>query len=80
MLKQVAIKKKNGSCVSVLVCKNVDDREYNELLNEENENKQKELEEKAQLYNEIKELKHEIELLKGEIKFLKGEDSDEESN
>ena len=80
MLKQIAIKKENGSCVSVLVCRNVDDREYNEMLNEENEHKQKELEEKEQLYKQIEELKNEIELLKVEIKFLKGEDENEESN
>lgn len=71
--KLVAIEIKNGKCVRLLVCKNVDDREFNKLLNEVNANAIKEEDEKNKQRLEMESLKEEIRNLKGEIKLLKGE-------
>lgn len=78
--KLVAIQNKNGSCFSVAICKNVNEQEYNKLVNESVANEQKEELKKAEinfaiasLKNEIDELKKEIYELNETIKVLKGE-------
>lgn len=82
--KQVAILVENGSCVSLSLCKVVNDKEYNQLLNQVSAFKHtKELEKQEEvdahncLCEKIKTLECEIEELKHEIKVLKGEDEDE---
>lgn len=79
-VKLVAYKKENGTCLSVFECKNVDEKEYNQMINEEYVNKQKEIEKWELVYKKLEELEQQNELLKKEIKFLKGEDENEESN
>lgn len=79
-VKLVAYKKENGQIVSIYECKNVDDREYNEMLNQEIVHKQLEFEKEKELLLEIKKLNDKLEQLEHEIKVLKGEDENEESN
>lgn len=79
-VKLVAYKKENGQIVSIYECKNVDDREYNEMLNQEIVYKQLEFEKDKELLLLIEKLSERLETLEHEIKVLKGEDENEESN
>ena len=66
--------------MSIYECKNVDDREYNEILNQELAYKQLEFEKDKELLLVLEKLNDKIEQLEHEIKVLKGEDENEESN
>lgn len=79
-VKLVAYKKENGQIVSIYECKNVDDREYNEMLNQELAYKQLEFEKEKELLLLIEKLNDKLKQLEHEIKVLKGEDENEESN
>ena len=71
MKKSVAVKIKNGTCVSLSICKSVDEIEYNKCLNEYEQGKAKKENEKSEY---IKSLENRISILEQEIKVLKGED------
>lgn len=73
-VKLVAVEiKDDKTCANMFVCKNVDEQEYNKLLNQVNSHKQELAREKIELENTINELKETIEKLKDDIKELKGE-------
>lgn len=70
----VAIKNKNGSCIEVLKCANVNENEYNSLLNQAKEYQQAKDLVFAKLEKKLNELTKKCNALEKEIKFLKGED------
>ena len=74
MKKLVACLLENGSCTYVMVCKNVDEKEYQKLVNETLQHKEKELREKNDLIQRLSSLENEVSVLKNEIKVLKGEE------
>ena len=74
MKKLVAVLLENNTCSSLLVCKNVDEREYQKLLNETLKHKEQELKEKEELNNRVSKLEQKIDTLEHEIKVLKGEE------
>ena len=71
--KLVAYSMKDGTCDALFICKNVDEQEFNHLLNQYNANRRKQADEKNALELKIKKNEEEILNLKNQIKFLKGE-------
>lgn len=74
MKKSVAVKIKNGTCVSLSICKNVDELEYNKYLNECSEYEQEQVKKENEKNEYVLSLEKRIEMLEQEIKVLKGED------
>lgn len=70
----VAIKNENGSCIEVLKCANVNENEYNALLNQAKEYQQAKDLVFVKLEKKLNELTKKCNALEKEIKFLKGED------
>lgn len=71
--KLIAYSLKNGKCVALLECKNVDEREYNKLANELIQKEDKEQQEKVALNKRIDTLEGKVKELINEIKKLRGE-------
>lgn len=72
--KLVAILTEDGKCKSVLICKNVNEKEYNKLFNEYLESEREKSIEKQKLIDFCSLITDEIVKLKKEIKILKGEE------
>lgn len=76
MKKLIACLEKNGKCVLVLKCRNVEETQYTKMINQQCEYEQEQLKEKRVLNEKIIALEENIELLKKEIKLLKGEEDE----
>ena len=72
--KTVAVSIKNDKCVSIMICKTLDEETIRFLELQALEHETEKDKEKEELYNEISDLKTELETLKEEIKVLKGEE------
>jgi esterase/lipase len=71
--KLVAIGKKEDRCHELLICRTVNEKEFNKLKNEAVAYEQEQAKEKSEFLDVIASMKNEIEELKKEIAILKGE-------
>lgn len=71
--KLVAIGKKEDRCCELLICRTVNEKEFNKLKNEAVAYEQEQTKEKSEFLDVIASIKNEIEELKKEISILKGE-------